>query len=156
MAGSSPIFYHRHNLIRIHAMIPGFLIWSTFWRSQRSKFKTAPIWARFITIWPRTYSNLVSRHHLHFYRISARSDFKYGRWAWGSKYSMHLRFGTFMTIMILVNVYLLNEIYLQRRFGELFVKKEAWIGLWRDLLTWECCFYMTKTSGRFTKYFYVV
>jgi hypothetical protein len=58
--------------------MPGFLIWPTFWRSQRSKFKTAPVFARFITIWPLEHSNLVSRHHLPFYQISAQSDFKYG------------------------------------------------------------------------------
>jgi hypothetical protein len=53
MAGSSPNLYHRYivHLIRIHDMIPGFLIWPTFWRSQRSKFKTAPILAHYYLTW---------------------------------------------------------------------------------------------------------
>jgi hypothetical protein len=55
MAGSSPNFYHRY-------MLPRFLIWPTFWRSQRSKFKMEPIWARFITIWPRTFYPCVNMY----------------------------------------------------------------------------------------------
>jgi hypothetical protein len=49
-----------------------------FWRSQRSKFKTAPLVCTFrfnltqnITLWEH-----VARHHLCFYQISAQSDFK--------------------------------------------------------------------------------
>jgi hypothetical protein len=56
------------HLIKIHGMIPGFLIWPTFdltyfWRSQqRSKFETAPVLARFITILPRTFYPCVSMY----------------------------------------------------------------------------------------------
>jgi hypothetical protein len=37
-----------------------FFILPAFWRSQRSKFKTSLIWARFITIWPRIF--LLDQH----------------------------------------------------------------------------------------------
>jgi hypothetical protein len=50
------------HLIRIHDMIPGFLIWPLFWRSQRSKFKTVLLLARFITIWPRTFKPCVNMY----------------------------------------------------------------------------------------------
>jgi hypothetical protein len=76
MAGSSPILiigrptsnkdtYHN---IRV------FDLTNYFWRSQRSKFKTAPLASWHVSL-------LFDLYCLRFYQISARSDFKYGRQA---------------------------------------------------------------------------
>jgi hypothetical protein len=69
------------HLIRIHDMIPGFLIWPTFWRvtlTHRGQSSRRHRYGHVSLLFGLEHSNLVwttciARHHLHFYWISARS-----------------------------------------------------------------------------------
>jgi hypothetical protein len=88
MAGSYPIFYHRYK-DTWHTGNTWVFDLTYFWRSQRSKFKMAPLAGTFHYYNYLTKNILtlclvcehISSHHLRFYQTSARSEFKYGHQA---------------------------------------------------------------------------